>query len=755
MKHMSLLCDLSELSWIFSDSTDLDSFLDSVVAMVANHMHAQVCSIYLYDDSDQMLTMRATKGLDAVAVGSVRMHLGEGLVGLALKELRPICEKAASQHPCYKAFEGIHEEKYDSFLAVPIMRGISRVGVLVVQREKRAYFREEDTLALKVVASQLANIIENARLFMDLSQPVKAKAPEKAARWQPPPLVKGKSAAEGVARGPAIVYRKRRKVSDLLTKRFSGTYGLGDFNAALAATEQQLEALQQQVEEKLSDVASLIFSAHLLMLRDKAFVGSIAQLIEKGENAPRAVLLVADRYMNVLGESENAYIREKVQDVEDLTLRVLGNLVREEKDFIFNCRGHVIIARDLFPSDILKFSGEEAAGVVLVGGGVTSHLSILSRSLHLPMVIANDTDLLKVPAETRVLLDADVGNIYLNPSADVVARFDEQELLRTQTQAQKDAVRPETFTQDGQRLQLLANINLLSDLAMARDLQAEGVGLYRSEFPFMIRNSFPTEEEQYVVYCKLVEGMPGKSVTFRTLDVGGDKVLPYLGDVQEQNPFLGLRSIRFSLRNREVFRQQLRAILRASADTSLRLMFPMVSSIEEFIKARVEVLACIDELKEQNVACNQSPQIGMMVEIPSVVEIIDELAELADFFSLGTNDFIQYMLAVDRTNETVAPLYIPHHPAVLRSLNRVVQAALRKGKEVSVCGDMAHAPKYIPFLIGIGVRSLSVDPLFLYKVQQAVMATDSVQAADFAQKLLGKCTVAGISGLLDAQPISP
>jgi phosphotransferase system enzyme I (PtsP) len=267
----------------------------------------------------------------------------------------------------------------------------------------------------------------------------------------------------------------------------------------------------------------------------------------------------------------------------------------------------------------------------------------------------------------------------------------------------------------------------------------------------MIRNDFPSEEEQLRIYRRLVEGMPGRELTFRTLDVGGDKVLSYFDYSPEANPFLGLRSIRFSLRHRDVFLQQVRAILRATHDTKVRIMFPMVSSPDELASAAAVVEECRDALKRGNVPACKDVELGMMLELPSVLEMMDELAERAQFFSIGTNDFVQYMLAVDRTNVNVADLYIPHHPAVLRGLQRAVSAALRHQRDVSVCGDMAHDPRFVRFLLGLGVRKFSMSARYLPRVQQAIYATRLDEAQDFARRLLAESTVAGAARVLDSK----
>jgi phosphotransferase system enzyme I (PtsP) len=425
-------------------------------------------------------------------------------------------------------------------------------------------------------------------------------------------------------------------------------------------------------------------------------------------------------------------VQEKVQDIKDLVIRIGANLRDSDGERPDPVAGRIVIASELLPSDVLKLASEKAAGILQVSGGVTSHVSILARSLRLPLVIADRPDLLDVAEGTPIYLDGDTGNVYVDPVEDVVRTFAGR--LDAERRTALRPIRPETRTADGERLRLLTNINLLSDMKLAMQIGAEGVGLYRTEFPFLIRNDFPSEEEQFVIYRRIVEAAGGREIVFRTLDVGGDKTLSY-GVAREANPFLGLRSIRFSLLNRRIFRQQARAILRACAPQPAKIMFPMISSVDEFAAARAVVLQCATELGAP------PPVLGTMVELPAVVEIVEDLAGIAEFFSIGTNDFVQYMLAVDRGNEKVADFYVPHHPSVLRSLKRVADGARAAGKEISVCGEMAHQRPYLAFLLGIGIRVFSMDAGCLPEIQDFLGRITIEEATAYASRLLSAGSV--------------
>lgn len=749
MDGQQLLCDIRELNELFRDSVSIETLLERAVEMVAARTQSAVCSVYLYNAEIQTLTLRATRGLSADSVGRVRLKLGQGLTGLALKERKTVCEKDASQNSNYHFFPGIHEERYDAFLALPIARGRSRMGVLVLQRDTGESFGEADITALETVASQLGNILENAQFLLDMQAPATGSA-----QPLPPELrfVKGKVAAEGFAYAPAMVLDKQKSFAFLLRHKFEDDYTLDEFHDAMRRTAAQLEALQERVEHRLSDAASLIFAAHLMILKDQAFVGKIVERVEGGVNPPVAIGEVASEYIQTFLASDNTYMREKVNDIEDLAARLVNNLVNKTEE-IEIYRDHIVITRELYPSDLLKLSSEDVQAVVLVGGGVTSHISILARSLGIPMIICEPRELLNITDGIPVLVDAEIGNLFVDPDDAVLEKFHAQQSARLSLDDQKELMKPQTVTADGTTVRLQVNINLLTDLKLAVDLGCDGIGLYRTEFPFIVRTTFPSEAEQFVIYSKLVSSMPDKPLTLRTLDAGGDKILPYYDDMQEQNPAMGMRSVRFSLRNRPIFAEQIRAILRAGAGANLRIMFPMISSIDEFYQARDVVLEASETLSRRGIAHNDSPKLGMMVELPSVVELMDDFAQVADFFSIGTNDFIQFMLGVDRTNESVADLYLPHHPSVLRGLNRVVQAAVRHGRDVSVCGDMAHIQQYIPFLLGIGVRSLSVDPIYLLRIQQTIAAVTIPEAEAMAQSLLAQSRIRDITALLESHPV--
>ena len=742
-QHLSLLCDIGELSNLMTESEDINTFLQKTVQLVASHLHAEVGSIYLYDTAQNDLTLKATVGLDPLSVNRVRMKIGEGLVGTTLEQMAPICEGEACHNPRFKYFIETKEDPFNSFLSVPIHRGSERIGVLVVQHRQANYFKPADVMALRALAAQLAGTIANARQMIEVKRPL-AASKSSDQLLDTLRLVRGESTADGYALAPAALLKPVDPLLlDMPEKAFHDS--LKAYRMAKQETLQQLKRLQDRLVMQLPESAALIFEAHYMILKDPRFEDQIASFIHQGGTAADAVRHVARHFIETFEKSASPYIREKAQDILDLARRMLYNLQKERANNNSPIDAHIVISSQLFPSDVLKLASESVAGIILVGGGVTSHVAIIARSLMIPMIITSETELLQLPEGTRILMDADVGNIYINPSREVRRTFEERNQTRRKVAGDIQSVTPETYSADGTRIHLLANINLLSELGTARELKAEGIGLYRSEFPFIIRSVLPSEEEQYQVYTRLFEEMAGLPIHIRALDVGGDKVLPYLNLPQEANPELGLRSIRFLLKHRDVFDQQLRAILRAgAAATHLGIMFPMISSLDEFEDASHALQQSIDALSAEGTDHHSHPMIGAMIEMPSVLTVIDELAEKADFFSIGTNDFIQYMLAVDRTNENVADYYRPFHPSILRALAHIVERVSARQKPVFVCGEVAYDPEFIPFLVGIGVRRLSVAPQFIPTVQKTIASISISEAQAYARSLLTASTLSQV-----------
>ncbi len=741
--RVDLICSIGELAGLFEKATTLENFLQTAVSIVAYHMRAAVCSVYLYDEKKNDLVLTANQGLRRESVGQVRLQLGEGITGTAVKELRPIRVGVAQLSPLWKAVPGIDEEKYKAFLAVPILRGLTRIGALVLQDPVADYFDDNDTRALQAIAAQLASVVENAKLLMTLGKHQHGETAGAQQTLETLKFIRGQPGGNGVGIGRAMIFGSLDETGKETPCKFTRR----DFEHALAATEKQLEALQVGMEERLADVASLIFSAHILMIKDPKFSGAMLALIDSGQTPPSAITRIVDQYSRLFANSKNPRLREKQQDVKDLGRRLLKNLhggADDDADF----HGRILIAAEVLPSDVLRISAQKTEGLVLISGGATSHIAILARSLQLPMVITENKALLLLHEDSEVLIDGDQGTIYVSPSEEVQAQY--RVLMKASREAENiaDKTPDVAKTSDGVMIEIFANINLLSEIKLAKRYKASGIGLYRSEFPFIVRNSFPSEEDQFRVYRRLIDEMEGREVALRTLDIGGDKMLSYFPGENETNPFLGLRALRFSLKYREIFVQQIRALLRAGEGRGLNIMFPLVSSVDEFLEARRTAMSCAGQLAQEGVPHNSRPRIGAMIELPAAVEVVGELADEADFLSIGGNDLVQYMLAVDRTNEHIADLYIPHHPAVLRALARIARAAAEKKKTLSFCGEMATNRKMLPFLLGIGIRRISVEARQIARVHEIVAAINIDEAKEEAKRILAMGRISDVAAAL-------
>ena len=748
-RHLDLLCDIGELAAMIAGSKDIDNFLHRTVAMVSRHMDAQACAIYLLDEHSNTLRLTASAGLNPDTSGMLSFKLGEGPVGRALETMQPIREGRAGGQTEFKPFCYLQENMLQSFLAVPVRRGAEKIGVLVAQHRKQDYFDEIDVLAMRAIASQTAGAIGNARLLIGNVDQVQVEADVSGIVKSAGPFT-GQIVSQGFAFAPASVYDHR---SDLLVAaevESDSKYSLSEFHRAVRKTTEQLKELQSRFSQRLAEGASLIFTAHLMILKDKRFTRKMEKLIQDGMSVPSAVKAVAGHYINLYESSSYGHIKEKADDVKDLAVRILKNLAGQNQDNWSLNESRIVVARELYPSDVLRLASEDTKGIILIRGGLTSHVAIIARSLQIPMIIVNRSELLQLPDNTPLMLDAESGMVYIHPSQQAIEEFKSRNQSLLDTQVLSRHMPPVTYTRDGIRIRLLANINLLNDLAIAEKLKAEGIGLYRSEFPFLIRSAVPSEEEQFHIYKRLFDEMAGKEVTIRLLDIGGDKLPAYSNGATESNPALGLKGMRFLFRHRNLLNQQLRAILRAAVDAEKpQILLPMITSLDDILKARQMVYNCRLELDRENIPHHRKPLIGALLELPCVVDIMDDLAAEADFLSIGTNDFIQYMLAVDRTNEKVAEHYRPYHPAVVRSLSKIVGAARRQDAEISVCGELAHDPQFIPFLLGIGIRTLSVYPKFLPAVQTYISGLKLSNAKIYANRLLAENFLVGADQALE------
>ncbi|MFI5336051.1 MAG: phosphoenolpyruvate--protein phosphotransferase [Opitutales bacterium] len=557
-------------------------------------------------------------------------------------------------------------------------------------------------------------------------------------------VVQGIAASRGIAYGQVFVYLQNELEIPRYTVEPAKRAGeIARFEQALVSTRQQIAKIQQQVKHNLSEEEAMIFDAHQMVLEDQALIGeTIREFETTGNNIEHCFNAVASRYIAAFAEIDDEYLRERAADIKDVTHRVLHVLLGQTALNLSELvEKRVIVARDLSPSDTAGINRSAALGLVTDTGSRTSHAVIVARSMKIPAVVGVRDLTSRVQEGDWLMVDGYEGLVIINPSQATLLRYGKiQEEKKTFESRLLSAIDQPAETLDGVRVTLRANIEKPDEVALVRQYRGEGVGLYRTEYLFLNSAALPTEEEQYTAYRAIVEGLAPATVTIRTLDIGGDKPLPGSPELigPEANPFLGFRAIRLCLEHPELFKTQLRAILRASAHGKVEMMYPMISGADEIDRANALLEEAKDELRARQLAFDAELRTGTMIEIPSAALTADVLAEKCDFFSIGTNDLIQYLLAIDRGNNRIAHLYDPSHPAVLRTIRQVIQAAQAHKVKVSVCGEMAGDPIYAPLLLGMGVDELSMTPALLPAVKYLLRNTKFSDARKLAEAALAE-----------------
>ena len=560
--------------------------------------------------------------------------------------------------------------------------------------------------------------------------------------------LQGTAAAPGVGRG--LVYLLLQGMAIVVCQKVPDIEAeLRRFDLALEATRQAITKLRQEVAQGLGESEAAIFDAHLLVLDDVALIDDVSKEVRStGFNVEFCFQEVVQRYIDIFERMEDDFLRERASDIRDVTSRVMHHLLgTRPAHAAMAARQQVVVARDLTPSETAGLPEDGVLAFVTEEGGRTGHSAIMARSLEIPAVVGVKGLLDAVQEGDIILVDGETGAVVINPTAATLEGYRDQELVirRRRDRVMLEIALPDV-TSDGEGFALQANIGGPEDLEDARLYCAQGVGLYRTENLYLRLDAWPTEAEQYEEYAEVVREAKGRLVTFRTLDLGGDKRLGDLND--EANPFMGYRAIRLCLDRPDVFRPQLRAILRAAALGPVAVMFPMISGIEEFRRAKEVLGSVAAELAAEGVVPQERIRLGAMIEIPSVAAVAEDLAQEVDFFSVGTNDLVQYLLAVDRGNPRIAALYEPAHPAVVRTLERIFKAARQHGVAAAVCGELAGDPVWAPLLIGLGAHELSMAPPAIPEVRFILRHSTKVELTQLAQRALVLSECAGIKALL-------
>ncbi|MCM3716034.1 phosphoenolpyruvate--protein phosphotransferase [Alkalihalobacillus oceani] len=549
----------------------------------------------------------------------------------------------------------------------------------------------------------------------------------------------GIGASAGIAIAKAFVHVEPKM--DIEKKEVQdATAEIERFRVAVAKSKEELTVIKDKAEQELGADKAEIFAAHLLVLSDPELVDAVTGKIEaEKQNAEYAMNEVASMFIEMFENMENEYMKERAADIRDVSKRVLGHLLGVQTQSLAAVTEEmIVIAEDLTPSDTAQLNPAFIKGFATNIGGRTSHSAIMSRSLEIPAVVGAKTVTEEIKSGMTVIIDGTEGTVVIEPTEEEKAYYEQkrQDFLK-QKQEWAKLAGEQTRTKDGKHLELAANIGTPKDLNGVLKNGAEAIGLYRTEFLYMDRSELPSEEEQFEAYKEVVERMDNKPVIIRTLDIGGDKELPYLNLPEEMNPFLGYRAIRICLEEQSIFRVQLRALLRASAFGNVKVMFPMIATLEEVRQAKAIFKEEEERLRSEGVAVADKVELGIMVEIPSTAVAADLFAKEVDFFSIGTNDLIQYTMAADRMNEQVSYLYQPYHPAILRLVKMVVDAAHKEGKWVGMCGEMAGDEVAIPLLLGLGIDELSMSATSILPARSQLLGLSQQELSSFAEEMLG------------------
>jgi phosphotransferase system enzyme I (PtsP) len=692
---------------------NLDAALSTMVRRIRKAMRTDVCSFYLFDPDLDQLVLMETIGLRTQAVGQVTLPLGEGLVGMVAKREEPLNLEDAQAHPHFLYFEATGEERYSSFLGVPIIHQRRMLGVLVVQQSAKRRYDEEDEAFLVTMAAQLAGVLAHALATGNLNRRSLAGGQT---------VFTGVAAAPGMAIGEAVVIAAPAdldSVPDLIPTDVE--YEISRLREAIDRVRDEIRAAGERLASRISAQELALFEVYQQMLSEAALSQEVVKRIREGQWAPGALADVVRRHVQYLERVDDDYLRERAADIRDLGRRVLAHLQQEtpQTPDVYP-ESTVLVGDEISVAMLGEVPRERLAGLVSMRGSSTSHVAIVARAMGIPTVSGMVDLPLPRLGGTRVIIDGHRGRLFVRPAADLETHYqgliDEETALSEMLEHEQDLP---SCTPDGYDMPLMVNTGLAVDIVASLKNRVSGVGLYRTEVPFMITERFPGEQEQTRLYRDQLESFSPLPVVMRTLDIGGDKDLPYF-PIEEANPFLGWRGIRVTLDHPEVLMVQLRAMLRASRGLdNLQVMLPMVTNVDEVDDALKLLDRAIVELGEEGVAVDR-PRVGVMLEVPATLYQLDALAERVEFFSVGSNDLTQYLLAVDRNNPRVADLYDACHPAVLRALARLAEDAARLDMPTSVCGELAGDPAGALLLMGMGFSALSMNAPNLPRVRAAI-----------------------------------
>ena len=721
---------LRRLREVMAEPIGAQARLDKIVIQIAFNMVAEVCSVYVLH-ADKRLELYATEGLNREAVHLTTMRLGEGIVGTIAAKAEALALPDAQSHPAYSYKPETGEEIYQSFLGVPILRGGNTLGVLVVQNRARRIYSEEEIEVLQTTAMLLAEMIAGGEL-QSLSPPGSEVLRQSLS-------LKGACIAEGVGLGHVVLHEPRVVVQKIVAENIDSE--VSRLDEAIESLRESIDRLVDRGEEAGPGEHREILQTFRMIAHDRGWLRRLREAVMTGLTAEAAVERVQSDTRAKLMRQTDPYLRERLHDLDELANRLLHQLTGTDmvvsKDQLPD--NAVVVARGMGPAALLDYDRGKLRGLVLEDGGMLSHVAVVARALGIAAVgdVTNVSNLVE-PGDS-IIVDGTTGQIEVRPSPDVQAAYGEKARLRARRQEQYRSLRDvPALTRDGVEIGLHMNAGLLLDLPHVVETGAASIGLFRTELLFMVSPQFPRPAQQYALYKSVLDIVRDRPVTFRTLDIGGDKVLPYMKRMDEENPALGWRALRIGLDRPALLRSQLRAMLRAGAGREIRIMFPMVAETAEFDAAKALVMREVDHLTRFDHPLPTGIKLGVMLEIPSLLWQLDEIVRRVDFISVGSNDLQQYLFAADRDNKKVSGRFDALAPAMLRALKSIADAGHRAGKPVTLCGEIGGNPLAAMALIGLGYRGLSMSPSAIGPVKAMVLALDAGEVTRFVDDLLAE-----------------
>ncbi len=721
---------LRRLREIMAEQTSAQMRLDKLVAVIASNMVAEVCSIYLRR-AGKMLELFATEGLNRAAVHNTRLREGEGLVGLVAETAEAVNLSDASSDPHFSYRPETGEDPYKSFLGVPIVRGGQVFGVLTVQNKAERIYAEEEVEALQTVAMVLAEVVAQGGFFNV------AELDEPELRIDRPRKFTGEGLSEGVAVGRVVLHEPRVKVERMIAD--NPVQELKRLEDAIGLLRENVDEMLASSELDLTGEGREVIEAYRLFAYDQGWRQRMRDAVRTGLTAEAAVERVQDEMRLRVQRLGDPLLRERAHDLDDLARRLLRHLTGESAGSEHLPSDAILVGRNMGPAELLDYGRDKLLGIALEEAASTSHVAIVARSMGLPLVSSLDGIADSARSGNAIVVDGESGEVHLRPPGEIVAAFEEKRALRRQTQARFAAVKDlPAITKDGVPIRLMMNAGLEFDMPHLKESGADGIGLFRTELQFMLGETMPRLSDQCAFYRSILDSAGDKPVVFRTLDLGGDKVLPYARWEREENPALGWRAIRIALDRPALLRYQVRALLMASPGRTLRILLPMVSDVDEFNRARALVDRELERARLMNLTRPTQVLVGAMLEVPALAFMLPQLMRSADFVSIGSNDLLSLAFAVDRTNPRVARRYDNLNPASLTLIRLIVQSAAENSGDLSLCGEMAGRPLDAMALLGLGIRSLSMQPGQIGPIKMMIRSLNLGEVAAFVDRLCGR-----------------